>query len=428
MKLNLEDLLDYMDMPDVEIKSPPGINDERIHRLVFEQISTETPTQPRRKNQHRIRFLLIAIAATMILSITAGAAYYFTHTREAALMEAGPIDGGLYPATLDERSQQVIENNTMDYAVTQESGGTSVTLDSVMGFHSEDYSVAYVTVTLALSSEEQAKLEMDEYGFDRMALQPTDPEQHLAGDAAQVAMQTADNSVSVMFAFLFRYQDVTEIPVTLTLQDFRSGSLILRGTWTFDIESLPLSDLIPIAFDSTWFDDTPIMPSDIQLSDFGGTITMQGYRAMLDYKFHKAVQQRLGGSEQDWDDLPRDRSELRAMYDAGTLTDAQYEEILNALNCDGIWRLEVGLEYPDGTTYSEFKDCGFLPERQIAAQRRLLAIRRGEITEEEANAMIANDTDDEDTGMIPFAFLAPQDISEAESLVIEGVKIPLHTT
>lgn len=428
MKVNLEELLDYMDMPDIKIEPPPGIDTERIHQCVMEQVQN-TPSAVKRdhpKTHHRLRVLMIAIAATLILSVTASAVYYLTHTREAALMEAGPLDGGLFSTTLDDRSKEVVDNSAVDYAMIQTSNGTTVTLDSIMGFHSTDYSVAYVTVSIALPSGINTEVDVEACGFQWMELQPSASEQLLAGDAAQVAVQTDENTVSVMFAFSFRYHDVTDIPVTLTLENFNTGSQEISGTWVFEIDALVLSSLNTISFDQDCFAEMPFEISDIQLSNFGGTITMQGYQELAAYHFQKIVREQYGDLNLPWDKLKPDYSALKALYDSEDLTEPQYQKLLGLLNDDSIWRLNIWVEYADGRTYSESKDFGILFDEQIAAQRRLTAVQNGEITEEEADKLAAQETNNENSGIIPFAFLAPQDISSAEYLVIEGVKIPLH--
>jgi hypothetical protein len=417
--MNLEDLIYYMDLPDTNVTIPPEINEARVHSLVMAQIKA-----PKQKKKHRIRPFVLALAAALALSITAGAAYYMTHVREAALMEQGPMDGGLYPSAVDEQGQQVIEEAAADYDMVQESQGATVTLDSVMGYHSADCSVAYVTVTVDVSEQEQTGLDLSQCAFAQMALQPTDPEQHLAGDAAMVAQQNEDGTISVMIAFLFRYQDVTEIPVTLTLKNFSAGEVRLSGTWDFEIESLELSDLTEVDTDAALLQSSfPV--SDIQLSDFGGKITVQGYLSLLDSKFRAAVKERCGDSDLDLDTLSRDLNQITALYQSGGLTEVQYQEITQILQSGEINDVQIALVYPDGTEYSSVKVLYSLSASMLAAQHRLQAIQQGLEIEEETETAEVNPL--EESYVLPFAFLSPQDISQAEYLVIEDVKIPLQT-
>jgi hypothetical protein len=415
--MNLEDLLYYMDLPDVNVTTPPEIDEARVHSLVMAQIKA-----PKQKKTHRIRPFVLALAAALTLSITAGAAYYMTHLRETALMEQGPMDGGLYPSMVDEQGQQVIEDAAVDYEMVQESQGTAVTLDSVMGYHSADCSVAYVTVTVDVP--DQTGLDLSQCAFDNMELQPTDPEQHLAGDAAMVAQQNEDGTISVMIAFLFRYEDVTEIPVTLTLENFRAGEVCLSGTWDYEIASLELSDLTAVDADAALLQSSfPVY--DIQLSDFGGKITVEGYLSLLDSKFRAAVKERCGDLGLDLDTLPRNLTQITALYQSGALTEAQYQDISEILQSGEINDVQIALVYPDGTEYSSVKVLYSLSASNLAAQHRLQAIQQG--LEIEAETETAEVDPMVETYVLPFAFLSPQDISQAEYLIIEDVKIPLQT-
>ena len=422
MKMKYEELLEYMDPPEIDV--PPLSEEElaRIRRRVFEKLPQ---SQTKVKKRRRIRPLLIGLAAALALSITAGAVYEWLHTKEAALLAADPIDGGLAPVLLDDQAQAVIDQAATDYAMSAESEETTVTLDSAMGFHSEDYSLAYVTVTINAPAEDRDKLDPETLSFGRFALQPTDSEAFLAGDGSYSAVRNDDGSVSVMFCFLFRYQDVTDIPVTLTLRNIMSQGVRLSGEWTFPIDKLALSELTTVSFDSSLFQESLVKPYDIQISNFGGKITMRGYQAMLDAKFRSAVQEKYGDLDLDWDKIERFDPQFQALYGEGVLSEEEYCDIILIAERypDGqSSSLRIGLEYEDGTVYSEIREFGVYPVKLLMAQR-------GQLTEEEIAAYAGDAGLDamyaEDDEMFPFAFQAPQDISKASYLIIEDIKIPL---
>ena len=421
MQMKYEDLLEYMDAPEFDV---PPLSEEELARIQGRVMEKIRQSQPKAKRHSRIRPLLIGLAAALALSITAGAVYEWTHTKETTLMAADPIDGGRNPVELDPQAQEVIEQAAADYAMSAESEEATVTLDSIMGFHSADYSVAYVTVTV--SAPEAENLDAETLDIGRYALQPTDPEQFLAGDAAYTAARNDDGSISIMFSFLFRYQDVTETSVSLTIKNIRSDGGRLSGEWIFDIGSLNLSDLTAVSFDQTLFEDSLVQPYDIQLSDFGGKITMKGYLAMCNAKFRETIQEKYGYLDLDWENIERYDPQFKELLDAGVLSQEEYQDInvIAGRYPEGqSSSLLIGLEYEDGSVYSEIREFGAYPVKMLMAHR-------GELTEEErqtyageAGLIAMHDEDDE---MFPFAFRVPQDISKAKYLIIEDVKIPLQ--
>lgn len=418
MKMNLEDLLDYMDEPDIEITPPAGVSEERIRNRVMEQIK---PLNHKKRRMPRI--MLIAIAVAFILCITVCAAYYWVHTREQDLLEKAPIDGGWRSTVeINDQSKQVIEDDITDYQMEQVSDEASVVLNSVMGFHSEDYSVAYVTVTVTPTQSDNTELDSEYCCFDHVKLQPQNRSIHLSGDAALSSVRNEDGSVSIMIAFQFRYQDVTDIPLLLELENFFCDDYHLNGEWRFEIDKLQLIELSSVDPHNELFAGSTILPLELQLSDFGGEITLRGYYALLDKSFRESSKERFGNLPLDWNNLQRDYSQIRQLNADGIITDQQAEDLWKmAESFDSA--LRIGIEYADGTQYWGTKILDAIPLLQIAAHRGLL-------TDEEMKK-IAGETGydyiaEVDEEMVAFLFLAPQDMSAADYLILGDVKIPLR--
>lgn len=418
MKMNFEDLCDYMDAPDIEIDSPTGISKDRILNLVMQEIK---PTKYKKRSKSR--FVLIAVAAALILSIAVNAVSLWLHNREQVLLGKAPIDGGQDAVIeIDDQSKQVIENSITDYQQQQISDNATVVLDSVMGFHSDDYSVAYVTITVRPTQQKHIESTAEHHRFDHIRLQPQNKCLHLSGDAASSSVRNEDGSVSLMIAFQFRYQDVSDIPLLLEVENFTCEDYRLNGKWRFEIDHLQLNELSDFDPHTELFAGNTILPSELKLSNFGGKITVKGYYALLNENFRNAAKARFGNLPLDWDNLRCDYSQIRQLAADGLLTDQQAEELWILANSDDL-ELRIGIEYADGTQYWGTKTLDAIPLLQIAAHRDWL-------TDEEMQKIAGDAGGDHlvevDEEMVAFLFLAPQDMSTAKYLIVGDVKIPLE--
>lgn len=433
MKITYRELLELVGEQPLMPELDPAAQ-ERIQRQVMKKIGAAQPAQ---KRHRKLRPALIAAAAVFVLSITAGAAYYVSHDNTKALFSQDPVQGGLHPVEMDDRSGPVIDEAARDYGLvtggSSETAGetavteTTVTLDNIMGFHSDYYNTVYVTVTVRLPEEQQAGLDPEKCGFGWMELQPTDPEKHFAGDGAVTKVQNTDGTISMMLCYLFRYEDVTGVPVTLKLENFNTGSERLEGNWSFDLDALELDALNAVDFDAAAFAEVGITPLDIGLSAFGGTLTMKGYLALLDSKFRAMVQDRYEDLDLDWEQVSmHDRDYLERLYERGVLTLEQLQNIyciadgsIEYFGRDNVVTFRVALEYADGTVYEADTQLGAFPMSLIRRHRGELAPDGGS-AETEFETYVS-----EDEELLPFLFDAPLDLSQAAHLVIEGVKIPL---
>ena len=417
MKEELEELFAYMDAPDIKIELPSGVSEERIIHRVMEQIR---PASQRKRTKPR--FLVIAIAAALALSITAGAVYHWAHSRESNLLKKTPIvSGSESTVEISEQNLQAIEENITDYQMKQASDQALVMLDSAMGFHSPDYSVAYLTVTVKPAPAEHAELEPNNCHFRRVRLQPQNPSTFLAGDLDSSTIQNEDGSVSMMYAFQFRYQDVTDVPVLLELTDFISDEYRLEGSWRFPIDHLQLSALTSSNPHPELFADKVLTPTALHLSAFGGKITLRGYYHLVETRFQSTVKEKYGDLPLEWDALFPDYGLIQQMCADGLLTQAQ---------ADDVWRIaeendssiHIGIEYADGTQDWDVKTLSAIPQFLIDAQRGLLGAEKMTQIGQAGHQYYL----EHDEVMIPFVFYAPQELSGMKYLIVEDVKIPLQ--
>lgn len=360
-----------------------------------------THYQPKTRRFHK-RGLLIAAAVAAALSITVMAGIAAHHRNSVELMESGPLSGGYHPVTLTEDSADVIERLSVDYNLSAEDQGTTVTLDSVMGMHTADFSIVYLTFTILPPEGTELPEDLQPWGFHELTAQLTD--QDFPGvESSQTALRNEDGSIGVMFQFFYR-RDVDGVGLNLHLSGFGDISkesahalfdgtrmIELPGTWDFAIDELRLGTARVLSVDPELFLGTSLSVRSTALSEFGGTLTFssdtEAWLGVL-MKLHLEELQQIA-PDVSWEDMTY--ADFDALYAAGGLSVEQFKEIdavLNGFNTDDGM---VELIYPDGRRYA-------------------------------ARSMIYG----QETGMLDrFVFEAPQDVSKASALSVGGIEIPL---
>lgn len=359
----------------------------------------------RKKRSLRPARVLIAAAVVAALTVTAGAVYVITHQNTKALMETGPNSGGNIPVELDERSLSVIDNTSQDYGTSVTDNSTTVTLDSVMGFQSEEMSVVYLTLTVAPPAGTELTADIQDCGFWEQ--QPDFFGASSAGGST-TAIDNGDGTYSVMLMYTVM-GEIESDRMQLTLSGFGNVSkeaahglfdgtreIEVPGTWSFTIEGLQLTEPEMLAFDAALFAGTGIQPSKITVSPFGGTVTMADPSNDLVAAHREELKAICPDLEIDWNQMTAEQLNL-LLAEGSVFTEEQTEAICELLDngtgssFGGINSIQ--LQYPDGSTY----------EGQV----------------------VHISTDEDGNMVVRYIFAAPQDLDQAEALVIEGIQVPL---
>lgn len=359
----------------------------------------------RKKRSLRPARVLIAAAVVAALTVTAGAVYVITHQNTKALMETGPNSGGYHPVELDERSLSVIDNTSQDFGTSVTDNSTAVTLDSVMGFQSEEMSVVYLTLTVVPPAGTELTADIQDCGFWE---QQPDFFGASSGSGSTTAIDNGDGTYSVMLMYTVM-GEIESDRMQLTLSGFGNVSkeaahglfdgtreIEVPGTWNFTIEDLQLTEPETLEFDTALFAGTGIEPSMITVSPFGGTVTMADPSNDVVAAHREELKAICPDLEIDWNQMTAEQLNL-LLAEGSVFTDEQTDAICELLDngtgssFGGINSIQ--LQYPDGSTY----------EGQVVHLSK-----------------------DEDGNMIVrYIFEAPQDLDQAEALVIEGIHVPL---
>jgi hypothetical protein len=263
-----------------------------VDPAITERIREQTMQQIQTGHKGKKFRVLLAVAATVAaLSITAAAAYVAVHANNRDLMAASPLTGGSQPQVIDETSAAVIDEAANDLALSCTDSGSTVTLDSVMGFATDDLSVVYLSLTMDYPDGTTFSCDASELGFRSWFLRPTDGEMG-NGSGSQVTVANDDGTCSVMLMFEFD-SNLSGKTATLELEQFgnMSGENLeaigegaaqaeVSGAWNFTL-GLPLGQPDEVAFDAALFDDAAFMPTSIALSEFGGCVTLADDRTAL---------------------------------------------------------------------------------------------------------------------------------------------------
>lgn len=237
-------------------------------------------------SRYRIpRAALIAAVLVVLLSVSAIAYYVVSHANTAALMEAGPFSNGNVRSEIDETGQQLIENAAIDLGFSQTSNGTTITLDSMLGFKDTKESLMYLTFTITPPEGYEFPEDMQYWCFwnDRRKLVPEDYE--IPYTASTV--KNPDGSASVLWAMMPQC-DLSGYRLHIEIGGFGTadkelvaslydGSRVIElpGSWTFDFTLPDLPDTQEITLDAAALREAGLPVTALRLSDFGGIAELE---------------------------------------------------------------------------------------------------------------------------------------------------------
>ena len=365
------------------------------------------------------RVALIAAVLAIVLSFGAVAYYVVTHPKTAALIEAGPMTNGRIPVTVDETGMQIIDNAAIDLNLSQTSNGTTVTVDSVMGFRDPTSSMLYLTLTITPPEGYEFPEDMKDWCFQmpRIAAVPDDIEL----GRAESTIKNPDGTASMLMLF-FPNGDLNHHSLHLDLEGFGMASketyheiaegirtIELPGNWIFHFDLPELPETQEISFDAQAVKEAGLPMTALRLNSFGGVAELEPQ----DVSQLRTLRETYGDQlKTDFPTLDFDRMD-DAEFDAlcaggdveGFLTEAEFAHLHELLCAMPAFFVDfdrpktVTLEYPDGSTYTvSYGTCG-------------------------DNLWI--DWAEDGTPYCQIAFPNPQPISQATAIVINGIRIPL---
>lgn len=377
----------------------------------------------------RIALAAAAVAAVLSLNVIA---FSIIRSDSVHLMESDPIGEGKQAVIIDERSAQVIEAQSVNYGISVTDNGTTVTLESLMGYSTDRDSLLYLTMTVTPPDGTALPQDISQYGFvDVVTSFPFDAADETAWDIPQgggttTAVKNPDGTVSVMLMRLFS-APVENAPMTLVLKDFdlcgkagarartaqeeqsenplEKAAPAIEGTWKFSLGRLHLPKQEIRMLDKSALEQAGLPFQTVELTAFGGKITCEDTAPSVLERLRREYAAEL--KEQfpavDWDHLSEEAFQKMLEED---MTTPPEEAADGLLLTDIVGWLEpwdygcpttFSLEYPDGTTY-----CVSSP----------LLIWQYVETSGEINFRIL--------------FPAPQPISQAAAIVIDSTRIPLQ--
>jgi hypothetical protein len=373
-----------------------------------EEVLNLTRKKLGRSRVRRVPVLVLVAALVAMLSISAGAAYYIGHEKTANLVASGISTGGAEAVELDDTAREVIDTASQDYGMTVTDSGASVTLDSIMGFHAEDMSVLYITLTIQPPEGTQFTADIQACGFLERTTQLTT--EALGGSSYQSALWNEDGTISAMLLHIYQ-GDVGDCGMTLHLGGFGNVSkavigdlysgareIEVPGDWEFQIDSLNLDTPITLSVDASLFQDSDLSPASITLSSFGGMLTLHNTAGDISTTMLRAHQEELRAllPDQDLDNITW--SQITSLYESGAISQEEMDEIDNIIGevTDINVASTLQLIYPDGSVYP-------------------------------ADATVWSGVNAYGQFQTMFQFAVPQDVSQAEYLSLDGVIIPIHT-
>lgn len=374
----------------------------------------ELPAKPVSVRRRIPAGALIAAVLAVLLSLGA-VAYAIAHVNTVRLMHAGPSTGGREAVSIDETAQQLIDNESVDYGISQTSQGTTVTLDSVMGFTDETKSLLYITLTVTPPEGFAFPDDMTDWGFWGNFHLDAD----VSGSGSEVAVKNDDGTASCMLMWISN-ANLSAKNAALKLGGLDSGGfgniskenarllndgirqIELPGNWEFDLGRIELPPTQEIALNEDVLSAAGLPLKSLHLTSFGG-IALMGSPHVQD-----AMVARL------WASFPEELCALFPAVDWAALTDEDFEALWDSDDTTDDQRLRLmdlmallppvdyggpetfTLEYPDGSSYT------------VEAPNNLWV-------------------DFEENGDLSFTvlFLSPQPISRASAIVINDIRIPL---
>lgn len=391
MKIAYHELLDRTGLPDAE----QYIKNESQNILKARVRAELTSSRPSRRlfAKPRIRTALILAAALALLTVTAVAGYSLLPERAAELFRLASFRGTAQE--IGERSMDVLAEEVIavDQAVT--SGGTTVVLESVMGYTSELESLLYAVLQIRPAPGLELPEDLSDLCFIP-SLQASDMAYSSGG--LQQTFRREDGTFSALLFLRLNGPVSSDQDYTLTLDKLTNRHTILQNAvWQFNLPNLALPELQTIPLDPSQYADAPIRPLELALSPFGGYLWVEGYDETIRAEVLAYVQEHYPHANltvyEDW-------YQIDALYHAGILTLEEFEDINDfRVGVNAHTHRRISLLYPDGTRYT----LSHAP--RLASPIESLP---------------------DGTTRIYLTFFEPQDIGAASTLSLDEIEIPLH--
>lgn len=360
---------------------------------------------------------LIAAALAVFLSLSAAAYYAISHANTAALLETNPMTDSPVAVRVDNAGQQIIDDAAIDLGISQTSNGTTVTVDSIMGYQDPTESRLYLTFTVTPPEGFAFPEDMSYWCFWDVRYTPVPDDVPIGRTEATV--RNPDGTASVLWV-LSPMGDIAGHKLHIELGGFGMASkevcedlylgnrtIDLPGQWTFDLDVPALPETQNIAFDHAAVKEAGLPMTALRLNSFGGVAELEKQELcqLKFFRFAYGAQLKTDFPTIDFDHM--DDADFLALCNSGDtdgfLTKDEYEHLqglLRNLQPFTFARPEtLTLEYPDGTEYT---------------------VSYGTYGD---NLWI--DWDDQGGLYCSIAFLNPQPISQATAIVINGIRIPL---
>ena len=245
----------------------------------------ETPAKTKTVRRRIPRAALIAAVLAAILSLSALAYYAISHRNTAALMEAGPQTSGRVQVVIDETGQSIIDSEAVDLGLTQTSNGTTVTLDSLMGFTDPTQSLVYLTFTVTPPEGYEFPDDLSYWCFWDIRYAAVPDDIHLP--RAESTVKNPDGTASVLW--MISPTGATaghRLHIELggfgmaskeVCADLYSGArtIELPGAWSFDFEIPELPATQEVAFDAAACRAAGLPITALRLNSFGGVLELE---------------------------------------------------------------------------------------------------------------------------------------------------------
>lgn len=363
---------------------------------------------------------LIAAALAVFLSLSAAAYYAISHANTAALLETNPMTDSPVVVRVDNAGQQIIDDAAIDLGISQTSNGTTVTVDSIMGYKDLTESRLYLTFTVAPPEGFAFPEDMSYWCFwdIRYTAVPDD----ITIGRAEATVKNPDGTASVLW-MLSPMGDIAGHKLHIEFGGFGMASkevcedlymgnrtIDLPGHWTFDLDVPALPETQNIAFDHAAVKEAGLPMTALRLNSFGGVAELEKQELSALKQFRETYGEQLKTDFPTIDFGRMDDAEFLALLDSGDtdgfLTEDEYAHLNELIGSLQPWYLAFArpetltLEYPDGTEYT---------------------VSYGTYGD---NLWI--NWDDDGVPYCSIAFLNPQPISQATAIVINGIRIPLQ--
>lgn len=228
------------------------------------------------------RAVLIAAVLAVLLSLGAVAYYVISHENTAALLQKNPFAEGELQPELDETGRQILDVAAVDLGISQTSNGTTITLDSLMGYRDERESLYYLTFTVTPPEGYEFPDNMKYWCFwnDRFTLNPDD----IVLPRAASTVKNPDGTASVLWALMPQGDPsghslhveiggfgTADKEVVASLYD-GSRQIELPGHWSFEFELPTLPETREIKLDAAALKESGLPVTELRLNEFGGLL------------------------------------------------------------------------------------------------------------------------------------------------------------